>query len=157
MICFNTASLRIPALLCCLVAFFIILSRVLGWRKCDYHIILPQLTSSPAWFWFAWYQVLTVSRLNKPCSHCCQAASCTSLTPIYSLSCHFITKLGLWYKIQHFLRLQLDHPLPLCTFKYRGKVLFCISNSTSLQQKSFVRTSLWQLLGNLYACVPQAP
>lgn len=42
--------------------------------------------------------------LNKSCCQHCQAVYFTSTTPIYFSRCHFVTKLGLPYKISHFLR-----------------------------------------------------
>lgn len=120
---------------------------LLPFLECWVEKYMITVLSSPAAFSY-FYPIficvasdITCFLLNKSCCQCCQAASHISSTPVYFSSCHFDTKLGLWYKLQHFLGLQLDHPPPLCTFKCRGKVLFCISNCTSLQQKSFVRTS----------------
>lgn len=133
-----------PVLLCsCFLCFIYIFYQPVFGRNIHYnHVIIPNclLLVLPDFYLHGIRYHLFLE--NKSCCHLCQATSCTSSTPIYFSSCHFVTKSGLWCKIQNFLGLQLDHPLLLCTFKYRGKVLFCISNYASLQQKSFVRTSL---------------
>lgn len=71
------------------------LSIVLAWKVVDNHIIIPNCLLA----------VLPDSRmhgiryrtfflLNKLCCQRCQAASCTTLTPVSSTKRHFVTKLG---------------------------------------------------------------
>lgn len=76
---------------------------------------------------------------------------------LYLNNTHFFLKLSFCcaFKFSISVGLQLDAVVYIQIVRESAVLWFKLH--VSLQQKSFVWTSLWQLLGNLCACVPQAP